>query len=155
MSRRLAAYERAGVYAEGIPLRFNRSTNRYTDIGVDVRIGLDLVRWGVKGLYDVAIIVGEDSDLNEAAKDVYELRGHERWIALENALLGAPIHIQDGWPMSAVRVQLTRRCSTRLWTADSTESGKGTPRAQRRQPRITFPDYMTSRNSSASMSIGE
>jgi hypothetical protein len=90
MSRRLAAYERAGVYAEGIPLRFNRSTNRYTDIGVDVRIGLDLVRWGVKGLYDVAIIVGEDSDLNEAAKDVNELRDHERWIALENALPWSP-----------------------------------------------------------------
>jgi uncharacterized LabA/DUF88 family protein len=53
---------------------------------VDVRIAIDLLRLGRKGLYDVAIVVSEDSDLNEAIRDVYELRDHERWVAVENAL---------------------------------------------------------------------
>ncbi|MGH2704716.1 MAG: hypothetical protein ACRDJ4_06390 [Actinomycetota bacterium] len=57
-----------------------------TGKGVDVRIALDLLRLGQKGLYEVAIVVSEDSDLNEAITDVYELRDRERWIAVENAL---------------------------------------------------------------------
>jgi uncharacterized LabA/DUF88 family protein len=90
MARRLRVYDALGVYTAAIPLRFNRTTGRWEEKGVDVRIALDLVRLGTKGLYDVAIIVSEDSDLNEAAKDVYELRDHERWIAVENALPWSP-----------------------------------------------------------------
>jgi hypothetical protein len=45
---------------------------------------------GPQGLYDVAIIVSEDSDLDEAARDVYALRDGERWIAVENAMPYSP-----------------------------------------------------------------
>jgi NYN domain-containing protein len=88
MQRRLLAYEVKGVHTYPVPLRYEKSGHlwRGREKGVDVRIALDLLRLGQKGLYDVAIVVSEDSDLNEAINDVYELRDHERWIAVENAL---------------------------------------------------------------------
>jgi uncharacterized LabA/DUF88 family protein len=85
MKRRLCAYEAAGVHTLQIPLRYD-SSGRAREKGVDVRMALDLFRLGSKGLYDVAIIVSEDSDLDPAAQDVYSLRDAERWIAVENAL---------------------------------------------------------------------
>lgn len=89
MARRLSAYEAAGVRVLGIPLRYD-SKGRAREKGVDVRLALDLFRLGSKGLYDVAIIVSEDSDLDPAAHDVYSLRDAERWIAVENALPWSP-----------------------------------------------------------------
>jgi len=85
MSRRLDAYRREGVQTFPIMLRYD-ADGRGREKGVDVRIALDVTRLGSKGLYDVAIIVSEDSDLDEAAKEVYALRDDERWIAVENAL---------------------------------------------------------------------
>lgn len=85
MTRRLQAYEASGVATLPIPLRYDKN-GRAREKGVDVRLGLDVVRLGYKGLYDVAIIVSEDSDLDEAVRDVYDLRDRERWIAVENAL---------------------------------------------------------------------
>lgn len=85
MQRRLQAYEAAGVHTFAIPLRYD-STGKGREKGVDVRIAIDLTRLGAKGLYDVAIVVSEDSDLNPAISDVYGLRDGERWIAVENAL---------------------------------------------------------------------
>lgn len=85
MERRLRAYEAAGVRTLPSPLRYD-STGRAREKGIDVRLALDLYRLGSKGLYDVAIIVSEDSDLDPAAQDVYSLRDEERWLAVENAL---------------------------------------------------------------------
>lgn len=89
MERRLEAYRRDGVLTVAIPLRYDQD-GRAREKGVDPRITLDLIRLAWKGLYDVAVIVSEDSDLDEAAKDVYELRDDERWIAVENALPWSP-----------------------------------------------------------------
>lgn len=85
MTRRLQAYENDGISTIAIPLRYD-SKGRGREKGVDVRIALDFVRFARKGLFDVAIIVSEDSDLDEAVQEVYEMRDHERWIAVENAL---------------------------------------------------------------------
>jgi uncharacterized LabA/DUF88 family protein len=90
MSRRLNAYEQQGVYVFPIPLRYDRVSGRYREKGVDVRIALDLLRLGRNGYFDVAIIASEDSDIGEAAKDLYELRDHERWIAVENVFPWGP-----------------------------------------------------------------
>ena len=89
MQRRLQAYDARGVRTIPMMLRYEkRAANQWRgrEKGVDVRIAIDLLRLGQKGLYDVAIVVSEDSDLNEAIRDVYELRDYERWIAVENAL---------------------------------------------------------------------
>lgn len=85
MSRRLAAYSAQGVQVFPIPVKYNH-TGRAREKGVDVRLAIDLVRLARKGLFDVAIIISEDSDLDEAAQDVYGMRDHERWVAVENAL---------------------------------------------------------------------
>lgn len=85
MVRRLQAYEADGVTPVAIPVRYDgKGVGR--EKGVDVRIALDMARLGRKGLFDVAVVVSEDSDLDEAVKDLYALRDHERWIAVENAL---------------------------------------------------------------------
>ena len=88
-TRRLDAYQRQGVHTEAVPLLYDR-TGRAREKGVDTRMALDIVRLGAKGLYDVAIIASEDSDLDPAAVDVYRLRDEERWIAVENALPWSP-----------------------------------------------------------------
>lgn len=101
MAARLERYRRDGVRVFPIPLRYDPE-GRGREKGVDVRIALDLARLGTKGLYDVAIIVSEDSDLDEAARDVYGLRDEERWIAVENALPWAP-HSSPRWLPSVKR----------------------------------------------------
>ncbi|MHB8512467.1 MAG: NYN domain-containing protein [Actinomycetota bacterium] len=103
MDRRLAAYRQAGVYTDAIPLRYDGS-GRAREKGVDVRLAIDLTRLGTKGLYDAAIVVSEDSDLDEAVQDVYELRDHERWIAVENAQPWSP-HSHTRWLKSARRLR--------------------------------------------------
>lgn len=84
MERRLMAYRRQGIHVEDIPLRYNAEA-RGVEKGIDVRIALDLMRLATKGLFDVATIVSEDSDLNEAVRDVLALRDDERWISVSNA----------------------------------------------------------------------
>lgn len=101
MDRRLQAYRRQGVHTEAIQLHYD-SAGRAREKGIDVRIAIDVTRLGTKGLYDVAIIVSEDSDLDEAVRDVYELRDRERWIAVENALPWGP-HSHTRWLPSARR----------------------------------------------------
>ena len=89
MQRRLQAYEQKDVRTFSIPLRYD-DAGRGKEKGVDVRVAIDLTRMGNKGLYDVAVVVSEDSDLNQAIQDVYGLRDGERWIAVENALPWTP-----------------------------------------------------------------
>ena len=101
LATRLERYRRDGAQVFPIPLRYDPD-GRGREKGVDIRIALDLTRLGEKGLYDVAIIVSEDSDLDEAARDVYALRDEERWIAVENALPWSP-HANPRWLPSARR----------------------------------------------------
>jgi uncharacterized LabA/DUF88 family protein len=105
MTRRLAAYDVDGVAVTSIPLRYDSKTGKAREKGIDVRLAIDMVRFGRKGLFDVAIVVSEDSDLDEAVQDLYDLRDHERWLAVENAL---PASNQPGirkphWLASAKR----------------------------------------------------
>lgn len=85
MTNRLAAYEAEGSTVVSIPLRYD-SSGQAREKGIDVRLAIDMVRFGRKGLFDVAVVVSEDSDLDEAVQDLYDLRDHERWLAVENAL---------------------------------------------------------------------
>jgi uncharacterized LabA/DUF88 family protein len=59
--------------------------------GIDVRIALDLVRMARHREYDVAILVSQDSDLNEAVEEVMSLRDElGLWLAVENAVAYVP-----------------------------------------------------------------
>jgi uncharacterized LabA/DUF88 family protein len=54
--------------------------------GVDVRIALDLVKLARRQVYETAIVVSQDSDLNEALKEVVEIaKGQKRHVHLESA----------------------------------------------------------------------
>ncbi len=110
MTTRLERYRRTGVQVFPITLRYDPD-GRAREKGVDVRIALDITRLGSKGLYDVAIVVSEDSDLDEAVRDVYALRDEERWIAVENALPWAP-RAHPRWLPSARR---HRRITTEVF----------------------------------------
>lgn len=58
--------------------------------GVDVRIALDLVRLTRERAYDVAIVVSQDSDLNQAMHEAVRIAKEQgRWITLESA---HPLH---------------------------------------------------------------
>ena len=52
--------------------------------GIDVRMALDIVRGYRKGNYDVAIIFSQDTDLEEAIEEVYDMRNefNNRWVQL-------------------------------------------------------------------------
>ena len=60
--------------------------------GIDLRLGLDLVRLARKKEYDVAIIFSQDTDLEEAVNEVYDIREEfNLWINLECAFPVSPI----------------------------------------------------------------
>lgn len=62
------------------------SIRRAEEKGIDLRMGLDLVRLAVNGEYDVAIIFSQDNDLEEAINEVHVIRQHfDRWIYIECA----------------------------------------------------------------------
>jgi uncharacterized LabA/DUF88 family protein len=54
--------------------------------GVDIKLAIDLIKFARKGMYDIAIIFSQDTDLNEAVNEIYEIRKEfNRWIRLECA----------------------------------------------------------------------
>ncbi len=55
--------------------------------GIDVRLCLDLIRLAIENRYDLAIVVSGDSDIDEAVKEVFDLRPLlRRWLTVENAV---------------------------------------------------------------------
>ncbi len=58
--------------------------------GIDLAIGLDLVRFAREGQYDVAILVSRDRDLHEAVNEVHAI-GTEKREALEVELVMATV----------------------------------------------------------------
>jgi uncharacterized LabA/DUF88 family protein len=55
--------------------------------GIDTRLALDLIRLAIDNIYDLAVVVSGDSDIDEAVKEVIDLRPYlGRWITLENAV---------------------------------------------------------------------
>ena len=74
------------------PLRYRTKTIRLPDgsthsfltgeeKGIDVRIALDIVRMAYRGEYDVALILSQDQDLSEVAREIRTIsREQRRWI---------------------------------------------------------------------------
>jgi hypothetical protein len=54
--------------------------------GIDLRIGLDMLRLARQGCYDVASLVTQDTDLNQAVEELMVLRNElDVWLACETA----------------------------------------------------------------------
>ena len=83
-SRRLTAMRRAGVVVTSRTLRYRVERVRLPDgtvheipvereKGVDLRLGLDVVRMARNGELDVAIVFSQDQDLAEVAREVRDI----------------------------------------------------------------------------------
>ena len=81
-----------GIHTFSRPLRYRNQTIPLSDgtlavtlvgqeKGVDVRIALDIVRFALEGIYEVALIFSQDQDLSEAVDDVKKISIlQNRWI---------------------------------------------------------------------------
>lgn len=83
-ANRLLAMRRAGIAVESRPIRYRKheiplpgglidTWYEPQEKGIDLRLGLDVVRLARGGHMDVAVIFSQDQDLAEAAKDVAEI----------------------------------------------------------------------------------
>lgn len=109
-TNKLQAMRRAGVKVSYRSLKYsdqefvNEQGKRYTfkvprEKGIDLRLGLDLVRLARKNEYDLAIIFSQDTDLREAVQEVFDLRKElNRWISLECAYPQGIEDLQYGIP---------------------------------------------------------
>jgi uncharacterized LabA/DUF88 family protein len=94
---KLQGLRRAGVVVHFRILRYTRIKkicnhgkvefiNKPREKGIDVKIAIDLIRLAGKGLFDTVIIFSQDTDLNEAIHELFEIRKEtNRWIRFECA----------------------------------------------------------------------
>ena len=99
---KLAAMGRQGIRVFSRPLRYNNQTVRIEggathtflvgqEKGIDVRIGLDIVRSVRQDICDVAVVFSQDEDLSEVADEVRALaREHGRWVKMASAFPDSP-----------------------------------------------------------------
>ena len=96
-SRRLTAMRRAVVVVTSCTLRYRVERVRLPDgtvhetpvereKGIDLRLGLDVVRMARNGELAVAIVFSQDQDLAEVAREVRDIsRSAERWLKVVSA----------------------------------------------------------------------
>ena len=96
-TRRLTALRRAGVSVTDRRLRCRVERVRLPDgavhdvlvqreKGIDLRLGLDVVRMARNGEFDVAVVFSQDQDLAEVAHEVRDIaRVQDRWLKIVSA----------------------------------------------------------------------
>ena len=101
-TRRLTAMSRAGIVVTSRPLRYRVERVRLADgsvhdipvereKGIDLRLGLDVVRMARHGDLDVAVIFSQDQDLAEIAREVRDIARFEgRWLKVVSAFPHGP-----------------------------------------------------------------
>ena len=100
--RRLTAMRRAGVHVTSRKLRYSHETVTHPDgsseelfvpreKGIDLRLGLDVVRMARGGQLDVAVIFSQDQDLAEVATEIRGIaRSTDRWLKIASAYPVSP-----------------------------------------------------------------
>ena len=95
--RRFLGMRRIGIEVIARPLRYSVETVSLPDggtreivtaqeKGIDLRIGLDVVRMARLGQLDVAVIFSQDQDLAELAEEVREIAcSEDRWLKVVSA----------------------------------------------------------------------
>ena len=94
---RLTAMRRAGIIVTKRTLRYSTDTVELPDgttrdvavpreKGIDLRIGLDVVRMARNGQLDVALVFSQDQDLAEVATEIRDISGStNRWLKIASA----------------------------------------------------------------------
>ena len=100
--RRLRAMRRAGIQVFSRPIRYRTEEIRLPDgstvtklvgreKGIDLRLGLDVVRLAYRAELDVAVIFSQDQDLAEAAEEIRTIsRSTGRWLKVVSAFPSHP-----------------------------------------------------------------
>lgn len=85
---------RAGIHVTSRPLRYWREMIALPDgserevfvpreKGIDLRLGLDVIRMARNGDFDVAIVFSQDQDLAEVASEIRDIaRSTNRWLKI-------------------------------------------------------------------------
>ncbi len=93
---------RTGILVTSRPIRYREERIELPDgtihivetpqeKGIDLRIGLDVVRMARNNQLDVAVIFSQDQDLAEVGKDIREIaRSEQRWIKMVSAFPSCP-----------------------------------------------------------------
>ena len=101
-TRRLTAMRRSGIAVTSRPLRYRVERVRLSDgsvhelpvareKGIDLRLGLDIVRMARNGGLDVAVVFSQDQDLAEVALEVRDIsRSAGRWLKVVCAFPHGP-----------------------------------------------------------------
>ena len=101
-ANRLLAMRRAGILVTSRQIRYRDEEIELPDgtsitvetpqeKGIDLRIGLDVVRMARNNQLDVAVIFSQDQDLVEAANDIREIsQSEQRWIKVVSAFPSGP-----------------------------------------------------------------
>jgi len=101
-NRRLTAMRRAGITVTSRPLRYRVERVLLEDgssheipvqreKGIDLRLGLDVVRMTRHEELDVAVIFSQDQDLAEVAREVRDIaRSEGRWLKVVSAFPHGP-----------------------------------------------------------------
>ena len=100
--RRLLSMRRAGIHVASRSLRYRTRTIRLPDgtrheidvkqeKGIDLRLGLDVIRLARQDQLDVAVIFSQDQDLAEVAAEIRDIsRSQERWLKIVSAFPFGP-----------------------------------------------------------------
>ncbi len=100
--RRLTAMRRAGIVVTSRRLRYRIERIRLADgathdvpvqreKGIDLRLGLDIVRMARNGEFDVAVIFSQDQDLAEVAREIRDIsRARNCWLKVVSAFPHGP-----------------------------------------------------------------
>lgn len=65
--------------------------------GIDVRIGIDVIRLALSKAYDVALIFCQDQDISEVADEIRDIaEGQDRWIKIASAYPSSPTYRNRG-----------------------------------------------------------
>ena len=101
-TNKLAAMGRQGITVFSRPLRYRNKSVKLPDgttftflhgeeMGIDVRIALDVIGKAVRNEYDVAIVFSQDQDLSEVADEIRIIaRQQDRWIRMACAYPVSP-----------------------------------------------------------------
>ena len=93
---------RAGVTVTARPLRYRTESRNLPggakheivtaqEKGIDLRIGLDVVRMARSGELDVVVLFSQDQDLAEVADEIrYIARSENRWLKIASAFPVSP-----------------------------------------------------------------
>jgi uncharacterized LabA/DUF88 family protein len=98
VERRYMARRELKITLDGI-VHFEHTVPRLQEKGIDLKLGLALVRWANSRAFDVAIIFSQDGDLVEAAEEVHRIAAEQnRWVQVECAHPYSPVC--DCWPIN-------------------------------------------------------